>query len=52
MAELDQNQRVVINEGTLKRNLNPPPSSPRPSAPKAQVATPPPATPTTQTPGK
>jgi hypothetical protein len=42
----NQNQRVVINEGTVKRNLNPPPTSPRPSAPKAQVAT----TPTTPTP--
>ncbi len=49
MAELDGNQRVVINEGTLKRNVNPPPTTPRPAAPKAQVATPPPTTPTTQT---
>jgi hypothetical protein len=34
-----QDQRVVINEGTVKKNLNPPPTSPRPAPPKAQVAT-------------
>ena len=31
-------QRVVINEGTLKKNVNPPPNTPRPAPPKAQVA--------------
>ena len=35
-----QDQRAVINEGTLKKNLNPPPTSPRPAPPKAQVAPP------------
>lgn len=34
--------RVVINEGTLKKSLNPAPVTPRPPPPKAQVATPPP----------
>jgi hypothetical protein len=33
--------RVVINEGIIKRNLNPPPIGARPPAPKAQVAPPP-----------
>jgi hypothetical protein len=33
-----KNQRVVINEGTLKKNLNPPPTSVRPPPPRAQVA--------------
>jgi hypothetical protein len=37
----DQNQRVLINEGTLKKNMNPPPASARPPAPRAQVAPPP-----------
>jgi hypothetical protein len=37
-----KDQRVIINEGTLKKNLNPPPNSARPAPPKAQVATPPP----------
>jgi hypothetical protein len=31
-------QRIIINEGTLKKNLNPPPTSHRPPAPKAQIA--------------
>jgi hypothetical protein len=30
--------RGAIREGTLKKNLNDPPNSPRPPAPKAQVA--------------
>lgn len=29
---------VVVTEGTLKKNLNDPPTSPRPPAPRAQVA--------------
>jgi hypothetical protein len=37
-----KDQRVIINEGTLKKNLNDPPTSARPAAPKAQVAPPPP----------
>lgn len=40
-----QNQRVVINEGTLKKNVNPPPTSERPPAPKAQNAPAPPPKP-------
>jgi hypothetical protein len=50
-----QNQRVVINEGTLKKNLNPPPTGPRPAPPKAQVAAPKaqaPTPPTTSPPKK
>jgi len=36
-------ERVIINEGMLKKNMNPPPpSGERPPPPKAQVATPPP----------
>ena len=35
-----QEKLSVINEGTLKKNLNPPPTSPRPAPPKAQVAPP------------
>jgi hypothetical protein len=31
-------QRIIINEGTLKKNMNPPPTNERPPAPKAQVA--------------
>ncbi|WP_158068736.1 hypothetical protein [Chlorobium sp. KB01] len=32
-------ERVVINEGALKKNMNPPPpSGERPPPPKAQVA--------------
>jgi hypothetical protein len=38
-------QRVVINEGTLKKNQNLAPATPRPPAPKAQVA---PSAPKTQ----
>lgn len=30
--------RVLINEGTVKKNLNPPPVGIRPPPPKAQVA--------------
>jgi hypothetical protein len=44
-----QDRRVVINEGTIKKNLNPPPNTPRPAPPKAQVA-PPPAAPAPTTP--
>ncbi len=33
-----KNPRVVINEGTLKKNLNPPPKSERPPPPKPQTA--------------
>jgi hypothetical protein len=40
--------RVVINEGTVKKNLNPPPVGIRPPPPKAQVA---PATTTSKKPG-
>jgi hypothetical protein len=32
------NTRVVIKEGTLKKNLNDPPTTPRPPPPRAQVA--------------
>ena len=35
-----KNDFVPINEGTLKKNLNPPPQSERPPAPKAQVVAP------------
>jgi hypothetical protein len=31
-------QPIIINEGTLKKNMNPPPTTERPPAPKAQVA--------------
>jgi hypothetical protein len=41
-------QRVVINEGTLKKNLNPPPASARPPAPQSQVAPRPAAPPKTR----
>lgn len=47
-----QNQRVVINEGTVKKNQNPPPTGPRPGPPKAQVATPPAARPTAPLPNR
>jgi len=30
--------RILINEGTLKKNLNPPPTTSRPNAPQSQVA--------------
>ncbi len=39
----NDNHRVVINEGRLKKNLNPPPIGARPPPPKAQVAPLPPA---------
>lgn len=32
------NQRVRIDEGTLKKNINSPPGTPRPGPPKSQVA--------------
>jgi hypothetical protein len=41
MSNPPKDQRVVINEGTLKKNLNPPPASERPPPPKAQTAPPP-----------
>lgn len=52
MADPPKEHRVLINEGTLKKTLNPPPSGPRPPAPKSQIApTPPPSPkPPTQTP--
>jgi len=34
--------RVILNEGTLKKSLNPPPTGERPAPPKAQTAPPPP----------
>jgi hypothetical protein len=34
----NKNERIVINEGVLKKNLNPPPTSDRPPPPKAQSA--------------
>lgn len=37
MTNPPEGPRVVINEGALKKNINPPPSSPRPPAPAAQV---------------
>jgi hypothetical protein len=37
-------KRTVIREGSVKKNLNPPPTSPRPPAPKSQVAPKPKAT--------
>ena len=40
MTNPPKGQRVVINEGTLKKNLNPPPTSERPPPPKAQTAPP------------
>ena len=33
-----KDHRVLIAEGTVKKNLNPPPTSARPAPPKAQVA--------------
>ena len=46
----DPRTTVRINEGTLKKNINPPPTSPRPPAPQSQVAprTPPQSPPTTR----
>jgi hypothetical protein len=42
MTETRENEhRVIINEGTFKKNLNPPPVGARPPPPKAQVAPPP-----------
>jgi hypothetical protein len=39
MTEAPKDQRrVVINEGTVKKNQNPAPVSSRPPPPKAQVA--------------
>ena len=35
-----KDHRVIITEGTVKKNLNPPPTSARPPPPKAQVAPP------------
>jgi hypothetical protein len=32
--------RTVLNEGTVKRNVNTAPSGPRPAPPKAQVVAP------------
>jgi len=29
---------VILNEGTVKKNLNDPPTSPRPAPPRSQVA--------------
>ena len=34
----ESERRVVINEGAIKKNINPPPVGPRPPPPKAQVA--------------
>jgi hypothetical protein len=36
------NQRIIINEGTLKKNFNSPPQTERPPPPKAQTAPAPP----------
>ena len=48
-VESSKERRVLINEGTLKRNINPPPTTPRPAAPKAQVA---PQSPPSKEPGR
>jgi hypothetical protein len=36
-ARLEAENRVVINEGAIKKNVNPPPTSKRPPPPKAQA---------------
>jgi hypothetical protein len=38
-------RRVHINEGTLKKNLNPPPTTNRPPAPQSQAPKSPPPSP-------
>ena len=37
-SDVQKSRRVVIHEGTLKKNVNPPPKSERPPPPKAQIA--------------
>jgi hypothetical protein len=32
----DNTGRVIINEGTLKKSINPPPTTQRPPAPRSQ----------------
>jgi hypothetical protein len=36
----NENKRIIINEGTLKKSLNAPPETPRPPAPKSQTTAP------------
>jgi hypothetical protein len=38
LFEQEQKPRVEINEGSVKKNTNPPPTTERPPAPKSQVA--------------